>query len=147
MNRSGFTLIEILLATMILALGLMTLMVSLSNCATMMTLSKEYQDAQYVFSLGELKYPVVESTDVEEELPVDPVRGSELLESADRKTSEMLEEYTFERTVDEKELETNEVDDGLFVVRTRVSWGDGPEQFEELVRYVRQLKGESDKKK
>lgn len=147
MNRSGFTLIEILMATMILALGLMTLMVSLTNCATMMTLSKEYQDAQYVFSLGELKYPVVESTDVEKELPVDPVRGSELLESADRKTSEMLEDYTFERTVDEKELETNQEDDGLYVVRTRVSWGPGPDQFEELVRYVRQLKSESDKKK
>lgn len=147
MNRSGFTLIEILMATMILALGLMTLMVSLSNCATMMTLSKEYQDAQYVFSLGELKYPVSESTDVEKELPVDPVRGSELLESADRKTAEMLDEYTFERTVDEKELETNQEDDGLYVVRTRVSWGTGPDQFEELVRCVRQLKSESDKKK
>ena len=134
MNRSGFTLIEILLATMILALGLMTLLVSLSNCAAMMTLSKEYQDAQYVFNLGELKYPIVESTDVEDEVPVDP-------------DSDLVEGYVFERTVDEKELDTNEVDDGLFVVRTRVSWGDGAEQFEELVRYVRQVKGESDKKK
>ena len=134
MNRSGFTLIEILLATMILALGLMTLMISLSNCAAMMTLSKEYQDAQYVFSLGELKYPIVESTDVEEDLPVEP-------------DSDLIKNYVFERTVDEKELETNEVDDGLYVVRTRVTWGDGPDQFEELVRYVRQLKGESEKKK
>lgn len=134
MNRSGFTLIEILIATMILALGLMTLMISLSNCAAMMTLSKEYQDAQYVFSLGELKYPIVESTDVEDDLPVDP-------------DSDLVEGYVFERTVDEKELETNEVDDGLFVVRTRVSWGTGSDQSEELVRYVRQLKNESDKKK
>ncbi len=134
MNRSGFTLIEILIATMILALGLMTLMVSLGNCAAMMTLSKEYQDAQYVFSLGELKYPMVESTDVEEDLPVDP-------------DPDLVEGYVFERTVDEKELETNEVDDGLYVVRTRVSWGTGPDQSEELVRYVRQLKNESDKKK
>lgn len=134
MNRSGFTLIEILIATMILALGLMTLMISLSNCAVMMTLSKEYQDAQYVFSLGELKYPMVESTDVEEDLPVDP-------------DPDLVEGYVFERTVDEKELETNEVDDGLYVVRTRVSWGTGSDQSEELVRYVRQLKNESDKKK
>lgn len=146
-GRAGFTMIEILIATMILSLGLMTLMVSLTNCAAMMTLSKEYQDAQYVFSLGELKYPIVESTDVEEELPVEPVNGSELLETADRKTQEMLEEYTFERTVDEKELESNEVDDNLYVVRTKVSWGPGEDQQEELVRYVRQLKGESDKKK
>ena len=146
-RRSGFTMIEILIATMILAFGLLTLMVGLGNCAAMMTLSKEYQDAQYVFSLGELKYPIVESTDVEEELPVDPVNGTELLESADRKTLEMLDAYTFERTVDEKELETNEVDDNLYVIRTKVSWGPGEDQQEELVRYVRQLKSESEKAK
>lgn len=147
MNRSGFTLIEILMATMILAFGLMALMAGLSNCAVMMTLAKEYQDAQFVFSLGELKYPMMESTDVEDELPVDPVNGTELMEAADRKTSEMLEAYTFERTVDEKDLETNQEDDGLYVVRTRVTWGSGPDQFEELVRYVRQLKDEGEKKK
>jgi prepilin-type N-terminal cleavage/methylation domain-containing protein len=134
MSRSGFTLIEILMATMILSFGLMALMAGLSNCAVMMTLAKEYQDAQYVFSLGELEYPMRESTDVEKDLPVD----------AD---PDLVEGYVFERTVDEKELETNQVDDGLFVVRTRVTWGTGESQTEELVRYVRQLKGESDKKK
>lgn len=134
MNRAGFTLIEILIATMILAFGLMALMVGLGNCAAMMTLSKEYQDAQYVFSLGELKYPMKESTDVEEELVVDP-------------DSELVEGYVFERTVDEKELEKDQVDDGLYLVRTRVTWGTGESQQEELVRLVRQLKGESDKKK
>jgi prepilin-type N-terminal cleavage/methylation domain-containing protein len=134
MRREGFTLIEVLIATMILALGLMTLMTGLSNCAAMMTLSKEYQDAQYVFSLGELKYPMKESSDVEEDLVVDP-------------DSELVEGYVFERTVDEKELESNQVDDGLFLVRTRVTWGSGKDQFEELVRLVRQVKGESDKKK
>lgn len=133
MKRSGFTLIEILLATMILAFGLMALMAALSNCAVMMTLSKEYQDAQYVFSLGELKYPIQESDDVEKDLPVDP-------------DSDLAEGYVFERTVDEKEKETNVEDDGLFVVRTRVTWGTGDDQTEELVRYVRQVESKSDKK-
>ena len=132
-RREGFTLIEILLATLILAFGLTVLMTSLGNCAAMMTLSKEYQDAQYVFSLGELKYPVEESTDVEEDLVVDP-------------DPDLVEGYVFERTVDEKELDTNEVDDNLYVVRTRVSWGSGDDQYEELVRYVRQLKSESEKR-
>ena len=133
-RRAGFTLVEILIATMILSFGLLTLMIGLGNCAGMMSLSKEYQDAQYVFSLGELKYPITESTDVEEELPVDP-------------DDELVEGYVFERTVDEKDLETNEVDDNLYVVRTRVSWGTGKDQQEVLVRYVRQLKGEAEKKK
>ena len=127
MKRSGFTLIEILFATMILSLGLITLMAGVSNCAAMMTLSQEYQQAQYVFSLGELKYPIEDSDDVEEELPVDP-------------DTELVEGYIFERTVDEKEEELGVVDDKLYTVRTRVSWGDGDEQFEELVRYVRQTK-------
>lgn len=126
MKRQGFTLIEILFATMILSFGLITLMSSMGNCAVMMTLSKEYQQAQYVFSLGELKYPVQESDDVEEDLVVDP-------------DTELVEGYTFERTVDEKELDVNEVDDKLYVVRTRVTWGQGDDQFEELVRYVRQV--------
>lgn len=127
MKRDGFTLIEILFATMILSFGLITLMSSMGNCAVMMTLSREYQQAQYVFSLGELKYPVDEESDnVEEDLVVDP-------------DTELVEGYTFERTVDEKELDTNEVDDKLYLVRTRVTWGEGEDQFEELVRYVRQV--------
>ena len=111
---------------MILAFGLITLMSSMGNCAVMMTLSKEYQQAQYVFSLGELKYPIEESDDVEEDLVVDP-------------DTELVEGYTFERTVDEKDLDSNEVDDKLYTVRTRVTWGEGEDQFEELVRYVRQV--------
>ena len=58
MRRNGFTLIEILIATMILAFGLVSLMVGLGHCAQMMMLSKTYQDAQFVFSLGERLYPV-----------------------------------------------------------------------------------------
>lgn len=133
MNRAGFTLIEVLIATLILAFGLMMLMTGLGNCAAMMTLSKEYQDAQYVFSLGELKYPIKESTDVVKDLTVDP-------------DPDLVEGYEFERTVDEKDLGTNEIDDGLYTVHTRVSWGKGENQCEELVRYVRQLSSSSDKK-
>jgi len=139
-GKRGFTLIEVLIATMILASGLMVLMSGLGNCAQIMQLAKEYQDAQYVLSLAELKYPIEETEDVEEDVPVEPVRATELVEDVDRKTYEMLERYTFERTVDEKELETNQWDDGLYVVRTRVIWGPGPDQSEELVRYVRQGK-------
>ena len=87
MNRAGFTLIEVLIATVILAMGLMMLMTGLSNCAIMMSYSKEYQDAQYVFSLGELTYPIKESADVEKDLVAGP-------------DSDLVEGYVFERTVD-----------------------------------------------
>jgi hypothetical protein len=59
---------------------------------------------------------------------------------------EILERYTFERTVDERELEMNQVDDGLFIVRSVVSWGPDEDDREELIRYVRQSKNAPKKK-
>ena len=126
-RAEGFTLIEVLIATMILASGLMALMTGLGNCAKMILLVKEHHQAQYVFSLGELKYPVEETDDVEKDLVVSP-------------DSSIVDGFEFERTVDEKVLQTNEVDDELYTVRTVVSWGKGESQREELVRYVRKGK-------
>ena len=123
----GFTLIEVLIATMILSVCLLGLMTGLGNCAKMVVLAKEYQQAQYVFSLGELKYPIEETDDVEKDVPVSP-------------DSSLVDGFEFERTVDEKKLATNEVDDELYTVRTIVSWGKAENQREELVRYVRKGK-------
>ena len=128
MRRNGFTLIEILFATMILATGLFSLMVGLGNCAQMMVLSKEYQDAQFVFSVGERCYPIPpndEITDPEEDerLNIDAVRAEEMIDDL------------------QMELETNEEDDGLYVLRTRITWGSGKEgYYEELVRLIRKGK-------
>lgn len=150
MRKSGFTLIEVLIATVILASGLFALMVGLSNCAQMMRLSKEYQDAQFVFSLGERCFPLPsneEITDPEEDerLNIDPVSAEEMIDELEidlpRETRALYKDYTFERMVDEKELDTDEVDDGLYLLRTRISWGSGKEGYsEELVRLLRKKK-------
>lgn len=147
-RRAGFTLIEILIATMILSVGLLSLMNGLGNCARMMTLSKEFQDAQYVFSLGERCYPIppveeIDDPEEDERLNVDPVTADEMFQTlemnVDRETQENYEGFTFERSVDEKdEKETEEKDDKLFVLRTKVSWGSGKEGYnEELIRLIR----------
>ena len=113
-GRSGFTLIEILIATMILSVGLLALMNGLGNCARMMNLSKEFQDAQYVFSLGERCYPVppveeIDDPEEDERLNIDPVTADEMFQDleidADRETRETYEGFTFERSVDEIEEE------------------------------------------
>ncbi|MBP7636915.1 MAG: prepilin-type N-terminal cleavage/methylation domain-containing protein [Kiritimatiellae bacterium] len=150
MRRGGFTLIEILFATMILATGLLSLMVGLSNCAQMMSLSKEYQDAQFVFSLGERCFPIPpndEITDPEEDerLNIDPVGAEEMIDELQMEVSRekraTFKDFTFERRVEEKELETGEEDDGLYVLRTRIAWGSGKEGYhEELVRLIRKGK-------
>ena len=145
MRRGGFTLIEILFAT-----GLLSLMVGLSNCAQMMSLSKEYQDAQFVFSLGERCFPIPpndEITDPEEDerLNIDPVGAEEMIDELQMEVSRekraTFKDFTFERRVEEKELETGEEDDGLYVLRTRIAWGSGKEGYhEELVRLIRKGK-------
>lgn len=122
-NRAGMTLIEVLLAATLLGLGLVTLLSGLSSCLAVMRASREYQTAQWALSLGELTYPV---TGVEEvtDLEVEP-------------DSNLVEGFTFSRVVDEKEVEDELTDDGLYVVRTRIFWGAGGEgQAEELVGYI-----------
>jgi len=145
-NRAGFTLIEILIATMILATGIMVLLTGVGNCAKMMTLAKQFQETQYIFSLVDLKFPIEATTDVENDLPVESMSCVDLLEDPSPQMLEILERYTFERTVDERELEMNQVDDGLFIVRSVVSWGTDEEDREELIRYVRQSKNAPKKK-
>jgi len=144
--RAGFTLIEILIATMILSTGIMVLLTGVGNCAKMMTLSKQFQETQYIFSLVDLKFPIEATADVENDLPVDSISATELLEDPSPQMREVLERYTFERTVDEKELETNQVDDDLYIVHSIVSWGPDEDEREELLRYVRQDKNAPAKK-
>lgn len=144
-NRAGFTLVEILIATMILATGIMVLLTGVGNCAQMMTLSKQFQETQYIFTLVDLKYPIEATNDVENDIPVAAISAVELVEDPSPQMLEILERYTFERTVDERELETNQVDDGLYIVRSVVSWGPDEEDREELVRYVRQTKNATKK--
>lgn len=145
-SRAGFTLVEILIATMILATGIMVLLTGVGNCAKMMTLAKQFQETQYIFSLVDLKFPIEATTDVENDLPVESISCVDLLEDPSPQMLEILERYTFERTVDERELEMNQVDDGLFIVRSVVSWGPDEDDREELIRYVRQTKNAPKKK-
>jgi prepilin-type N-terminal cleavage/methylation domain-containing protein len=121
---AGFTLLEIMLAVIILGGALSVLYRSIIVNVRMIDVSRERQEVAYVFSLGELEYPLRDIEDIEEDAVVDP-------------DSSLKEGYVFERTVDEKEdPEEGVEDDGLYVVRTTVTWGDG-RNTEEIVRYLR----------
>lgn len=123
-NRAGFTLIELVLAIIILGGGLAVIYQSIMMNMRVMRTSRNRQDVAYVFSLGEMAYPLRDIEDPEEDIPVPP--------------DETLKEgYVYERTVDEKEEpEDDVVDDCLYTVRTIVSWDDGS-QKEEIVSYYR----------
>jgi len=118
-TRAGLTLIEVLIATAILAAGLTVLLTGASRCLAVMKRSKQYQKAQWTLNLGELENPLILTNDVEnmEVSAVDYPGG-----------------YTYSRTVDEKDPEDK---DGLYVVRSRVTWSSrSRESSEEIVRYV-----------
>ena len=114
--KRGFTLIEVLLATMIMSFGLTVLLVGASQCLRTVGAAKYFQHAQLVMGLGEADHPLLATNDVES-LAVD---------------GEDYDGFIFSRAVEEDEDE-----DGLFVVRTRVSWTDARRKgYEEVVRYV-----------
>ena len=116
-SRSGMTLIEVILATVILGLCTFSLMGGIAASLENFQASAFVQEAANVLNRGEAEYPMLIETDPEEDLPVSPDSG-------------LVEGWTFERTVDDYES-----DDGLYVVRTRVVKGDGGTGMEQ--EYVR----------
>jgi len=127
--RIGMTLIEVLLAAAILGMGLSALMAQMSGGFRLLSASRDFEDAQWVLAIGELKHPLRSKDDIETDLAVAPDSlDSELPEELRRRG------FTFERVVDEKEIPPlNVPEDGLYVVRTRVTANNHTEEF---VRYV-----------
>lgn len=123
-SKQGFTLIELILAIIILGISLAVIYRSIIVSSRMVALSRDRQEVAYVFSLAELAHPLRDIKDIEEDVPVD----------AD---ASLKEGYVFSRTVDEKEdPEPGVEDDGLYVVRSVVTWGEGSNR-EEIIRYLR----------
>ena len=132
----GFTLIEVLIATVILGTGLLAIFSGLTPCLAMITASKRFQEVQWVFGLGQLKHPMTEFEEVGDLVVEDDADLAEDDADLAEDGSSIGEGYVFSRTVDEKALEDEDRDDGLYVVRTKVSWGEGDDASEEIVQLV-----------
>lgn len=124
-KNAGFTLVELVLAIIILGGALTVLYRSVTLSASMVQASREREEVAYVFTLGELEYPIRSIEDLENDAEVSP-------------DSSLLKGYTYERMLDEKEDPPEGVeDDGLRVLRTTVTWAGG-KQRQEIVRYIRE---------
>ena len=132
--RRGFTLLEVMCATIILSLGLVALLTAFMQCQRIMRTTQGFETAQYVLMLGETLYPLP-SPDLVSDDPLDSellnIEETPALKLADdlelddlsRERREELEYYTFERTVDDVDDEELERSGWLYTVRTTVRWG------------------------
>ncbi len=128
--RRAFTLLEVLIATIILGLGMTGILVSLSQAQKLMLGSTYLQTSQEVMDLGDMAYPLSDVQDPNQDLDVHEVRASELWEKvSDERLTRAQEEkyhgYTWEREWlnrnDDEEIERL---GGLYIVRVTVRWGD-----------------------
>lgn len=129
--RGGFTLLEVLIASIILGVGLMSIIVSMTQAQQMMISSTYLETAQEVMDFGDMAYPLSDVQDPEKDLDVRETKATELWEKFagnERLSSEQYEKYrtyTWEREA----LNRNDKDEikrlgGLYTVRVTVRWGD-----------------------
>ena len=134
-SRRGFTLLEVMCATIILSLGLVALLTAFMQCQRIMRTTQGFETAQYVLMLGETLYPLPspdqvsddpldnELLNIEETPALKLASDLEIDRDLSRDRREELEYYTFERTVDEVDDEELERSGFLYTVRTVIRWG------------------------
>ena len=117
--KSGMTLIEVLLAVVLLGIGGGALLVAVSRCISVVTRSHHYSTAQRLIQNVSAEHPLS--------------RGM-IEEGRDSGTFYNASGYRWEREILEAESEDRA---GLFTVRTRISWSErGQTSFEEITTLV-----------
>jgi len=115
-RKAGLSLIEVMLAVVILGIGSGTLMLATARCLGVVTKARHYSTAQRLILQVGAENPLTRR-DIE--------LGTE--------SGDFDDGYRWEREIIEPEDEFRE---GLYTVRTRVSWSRrGKERFEETVTW------------
>jgi len=128
--KRGFTLLEVLIATIILGSGIAGILVAMSQSQRMMLSQTDIETAQEVFDLGEMAYPL-EGLKDEDDLDVRETRATELWDkiSEERMTSEQEDKfhgYTWERVNLDKNINDDDLKrmNNIYRVKVTVVWGD-----------------------
>ncbi len=120
-RKKGLTLIEVLLAVVILGIGSGVLMLATARCLSVVAKARRYAAAQRLIRRVGAEHPLTQAT-LEEGIESGGFRDEP--------------DYRWEREIMESDDENRA---GLYTVRTRVSWSDrSRESFEESItwRYI-----------
>ena len=142
--RRGFTLLEVLLAAVILGFGLTTILVSMSQSQKMMISSTYLETAQEVMDLGDMAYPLSDVQDPDKDLDVPETKATELWEKIagdvrlTRAQEEKFHGYTWEREALNRKANDEELKrlGNLYTVLVTVRWGDRRRGEGEAESYV-----------
>ena len=116
--KRGLSLIEVMLAVVILGIGSGVLLLATARCLSIVTKSQRYSTAQRLILRVGAEHPLTRS---------------EVDTGTESGTFDDEEDYRWEREITEPEGESRK---GLFTVRTRVSWSDrSRESFEEVTAW------------
>ena len=117
-SRRGLTLIEVMLAIVILGIGSGVLLLATSRCLAIVSKSQRYSTAQRLILQVGAEHPLNRAK-------------IEAGKESGRFDDEA--DYRWEREITEPEDENRK---GLYTVRTRVSWSDrGRDSFEEITTW------------
>ena len=117
-SKNGLTLVEVLIALVILSVGVSSMMVAMSRCLSVVRTARNREVARSLILRVDVENPI-ESVDMEE--------------MSDSGDFEDVESYEWSRDILEMDAEQRP---GLFLVTTRVRWSErGRDAFEEITVY------------
>lgn len=140
--RRGFSLLEVLLAAMILGIAMAAILTSLAQAQKMMLGSAYLETAQEVMDLGDMAYPLEDVKDPDRDLDVSETKATELwsMISTERLTNaqeDKFKGYSWRREwINKNDADEIERLGGLHVVKVTVKWGDDLRGHHEEESYV-----------
>lgn len=135
-SRCGMTLVEVLLAAMLLGIGMLSIFTCLSKEMRLIQASRDVQRVMLVFDLVSVTPPLPQNITTEEEMglvEIDEEPAENLFSEDDRKDE--LKGFVVSRKweLKEKPEDEQDVDDHLFTLVTTVSWGERDDERQQIV--------------